>query len=182
MVAIFGIALPGVGIPIFATVPATDVQRNTQIPCIGQHCFACLAPSRAECIKLASCGGDLCHEEKPESLTPDGYAGLAGRLARGLREAQRRDALIAWHTEFDVADGGVSDCSVTVVLDREQRAAWIRTVDAAGAGSDVVDCRSANLPAKWLRGGSRRHVFAGAMVGSDSFPEDAIDPVDGGPE
>jgi len=182
LIALFGVGGPlvGVGITLFGTAPSPT--PTAQIPCVGEVCTACMAPSVAQCLKLTQCGGEPCPEDVGGA---DPYAGPTGQLARGLRRAGERGALMTWHTDVVAhAAGAVTDCATVVYLDRDQRAAWRRTVDADGIGSVVVDCRFASAAAKFKRNGVRRSVLAGQLAdGTDeSEPEDTVDPLDAGVE
>lgn len=182
LIALFGVGGPlvGVGITLFSAAPSPT--PTAQIPCVGEVCTACLAPSVAQCVKLTQCGGEPCPEDVGGV---DPYAGPTGQLARGLRRAGERGALMTWHTDVvTVAAGVVTDCATVVYLDRDQRAAWRRTVDADGLGSVVVDCRFGSTAAKFKRNGVRRSILAGMPAdGTDEAePEDSVTSIDAGPE
>jgi hypothetical protein len=181
LIALFGVGAPaaGVGITLFATVPTAS--PNVHIPCVGDVCFMCLAPSQAECQKLTQCGGEMCADDL---VAVDPYAGAAGRLGRGLREAVRRGAFQGFHTDVVAYSGGaVSDCWTQVFMDRDQRAASRRTIDAAGLASDVVDCRLGTMAAKGTRSGARLTTVAGIAgddIAAEAFPEDEVTSLDAG--
>lgn len=182
LIRLFGVGATfvGVGLGVFAIVPGAS--PTLQVPCTAGACLACLEPSAAECVVLTRCGGEPCPDAlNPDAGVPDPYAGVAGRLARGLRRARDEGALATWHTSHAIVDGGVS-CHVSILLDEDQRAAWRRTVDTAAAGSDLVDCRFANLGAKGKTGTARRAVFAGMPEGAtgESFPNDVVGALDAG--
>lgn len=182
LIALFGVGGPlvGVGITLFSTAPSPT--PTAQIPCVGDVCTACLAPSVPQCLKLTQCGGEPC----PEDVAGvDPYGGATGQLARGLRRAGERGTLMTWHTDVVAhAAGAVTDCATVVYLDRVQRAAWRRTVDADGLGSVVVDCRFTSVAAKFKRGGVRRSVLAGMPDdGTDEeAPDDTVGTLDAGTE
>lgn len=177
LIAIFGTgALAGVGISVFGVIP-TDAP-NVFVPCYGDTCVMCLAPSVAECRVLVRCGGEPCRGPI-EGRDGDEYAGANGRLARGLRRAMERGALMTFHTDALVSTNAINDCLTQVYLDRDQRAAWRRTVDAAGVGSDVVDCRKATMPAKGKKAdGTRKSFLARADDDAEDFPDDVVDVAD----
>jgi hypothetical protein len=182
LVALFGVGgtFVGVGVTLFPATPAPT--PSAFIPCHDDSCLLCLAPSQAQCRKLMACGGEPC-PNLPGAA--DEYSGAAGVLARGLREAQERGALQTWHSDVvSVAGGLVTDCATVVYLNRDQRAAWLRTVDAAGAGSAVVDCRQATTPTKFKRGGSRRSIMnpTDDDPATEGAPESVVDPLDAGVE
>lgn len=168
-----GAPFAGVGVVLFTTIPSTP---NTFVPCQGEICAACLDPTPAQCTRLTRCGGEPC-ADVPGA---DPYAGTDGRLARGLREAMERGAVSTYHT--DPGPAGV--CMTTLYLDRDQRAAFLRTVDAVASGSRVIDCRTANLPAKGRNGTSRRSVIAGMdpLGANEEAPESEVESLDAGPE
>jgi hypothetical protein len=214
LIALFGTGatFAGVGVAIFNSTPSSN--PNLQVPCVGEVCIACAAPSRNECEKLTLCGGEPCPDisgqviatgcpampcpmfstcdaadgDSGSCIGVDPYAGAAGRFGRGLRRAMERGALTTYHTDVvSVADGGVTDCATTIYLDRDQRAAWRRTVDAVGVASDMIDCRESALPAKFKRNGFRRSKMAGmpdtTIVDGgtlESFPDDTVVDIDGG--
>lgn len=180
IIGVFTLA-SGVGITLFAVTPAAT--PSAFLPCHGEQCIACVAPSVAQCVILTRCGGEPC----PDIGAGDEYAGVAGRLARGLRELRDRGAIQTFHTDIvSVAGGAVTDCATVIYMDQDQRAAWRRTVDAAGVGSEVVDCRFSTMPAKFKRNGVRRSTLAGATDLRDglneSAPDDTVGPLDAGTE
>lgn len=182
LIAIVGIGAPlaGVGLSLFAAPPSTT--PTASIPCVDDVCTVCIAPTPVQCQRLTLCGGEPCSYDVGGS---DPYAGAAGQLGRALRRLGERGALTTWHTDIvSTSAGAVTDCATVVYLSRDQRAAWRRTVDADGVGSEVVDCRFATTAAKFKRGASRRSVLSGMPVdGSDeSAPDDAVDTLDAGVE
>jgi hypothetical protein len=182
LIALFAVGAPaaGVGITTWGTVPAPV--PNVHIPCVDDVCVMCLAPSAAECRVLTRCGGEPC---APELEGTDPYGtGAASILARGLRAAVRGGAFQTFHTDVVAYNlGQVSDCWTQVYMDRDQRAAARRTIDAAGLASDVVDCRMATMLAKGKRNGARLSTLQGADLSNaaaESFPEDEVTSLDAG--
>jgi hypothetical protein len=183
LIALFAVGAPaaGVGITLFPTVPAAV--PSVHIPCVDDVCVMCLAPSAAECRVLTRCGGEPCANEI-DAADPYG-TGAASILARGLRAAVRGGAFMTYHTDVVAYSAGqVSDCWTQVYMDRDQRAAARRTIDAAGLASDVVDCRLATMPAKGRRNGARLSVLSDALnnAAAESFPEDTVSTLDAGPD
>jgi hypothetical protein len=195
LVALFAVGAPfaGAGVVIYATVPNVP---SMLAPCDGDQCRGCISPSRAQCQRLVNCGGDPCPAlVRVDAGVVDGgvllvdvdpYAGAAGRLAKGLRETMERGASQTFHTDIaSFVDGGVGSCATVVYMNRDQRAAWIRSVDASAGGSEVVDCRTATMPAAFRRSaGVRRSVLSGMSAdgSAETDPESAVEPLDAGPE
>lgn len=197
LIGLFAVGAPfaAVGIVTFAAAPQVPTGFA---PCDGDPgtCRACVSPSRAQCARLVNCGGDPC----PDQIVVDAgvidggvrltaidpYPGPPGRLAKGLREAMERGAIQQFHTDIaGFVDGGVGSCATVLYMDRDQRAAWLRTVDATAGGSQVVDCRTATAPAAFRRGpGVRRSVMSGMSPDgtAEGDPDSSVEPLDAGPE
>ncbi len=188
LIALFavGASFAGVGVVTFVNPPQVPTGF---VPCDGDPgiCRACVAPTRAQCQRLMNCGGNPC----PESIIVDGgyvdpYQGPPGRLAKGIREAMERGAIGEFHSDIaTLVDGGIGSCATVLYMNRDQRAAFLRTVDAVASGSQVVDCRTATMPAAFrLAPGVRRSVVSGMSAdgSQEADPDSTVGLLDAGPE
>lgn len=195
LVAIFGVGGPavGAGIVLFSNPPQVPTGFA---PCHGDVCIACVQPTQAQCARLVKCGGEPCGDTEivdggvidggVQMLAVEPYQGAAGKLARGLRETSQRAGQgdFTFHSDVFIVDGGLA-CSTVLYMSRDARAAWLRTVDATAGGSEVVDCRHANLPGNFKRGTARRSVLQGVVPPDgtgEEDPDSTVGPLDAGPE